>query len=442
MEEIDFYPEFEERKNTPYSIQAEQSVIGGLILDNNKISDIIDVLNADDFYNSTNQIIYSKILSLNDENSPFDVVTLSEKLSTERSNSNLAYLGELARNTPSSANIIAYANIVKEKSTTRKLIESLNEGIRKCYSNVRSESIIADTQSELLGLSEKNDKTGPREIRGILTETIEYVDKVCKNEQSVIGLPTGFSEIDNKTSGLHAGELTIIAARPSMGKTTLAMSIIENIITHCEDKILFFSLEMPARAIALRMLSSFGGVNQNKIRKGILSDADWRGVSKTVSELSGAKLFIDDSPGLSPEQIRIRAIREASKEDIGLIVVDYLQLIQVRGFSNNRVGEVSAISLALKNLSKELNVPVIALSQLNRNVDSRPNRRPVLSDLRDSGSLEQDADLVWIIYRDEVYNENTIDQGVAEIIIAKHRNGPTGTCKLKFIGELTKFTDL
>lgn len=433
-------------KIPPHSIEAEQSVIGGLILDNSSWDRIVDIVQEHDFYRNEHRTLFQVIASLSRRNQPFDVLTLAEELKNHKELENIGgeiYLFELAKNTPSVANITAYAEIVKERAILRQLIESANEIADSAFNpNGReSKEILDNAESRIFKIAEnRNRSQGPIDISALLSKAAARIDTLYHSEETITGLATGFNDLDDMTSGLHAGELVIVAGRPSMGKTTLAMNMAENAAIKTKKPILVFSMEMPGESLAMRMMSSLGRIDQHSVRTGKLRDEDWPRLTSAISILSEANLFIDDSPSLSPAELRARARRLARmKGQLGLIVIDYLQLMQVPGFKENRTTEITEISRSLKALAKELNVPVIALSQLNRGLEMRSDRRPQMSDLRESGAIEQDADIILFIYRDEVYNEESTEKGIAEIIIAKHRNGPTGKVKLTFLGQYTKF---
>jgi replicative DNA helicase len=358
---------------------------------------------------------------------------------------NVVYLTKLAKNTPSAANIKAYAGIVRERALLRQLIRVSGEIADKAFqpAGLSSEQILDVAEQRVFEIAELRAKqSGPRAIKPLLASAVDKIDELFTSGEPITGLPTGFDDLDDKSSGLQAGDLVIVAGRPSMGKTTFAMNVCENAAIKSGKPVLVFSMEMPAESLVMRMLSSLGRIDQTRIRSGKLEEEDWPRLNSAISLLSEQKLFIDDTPALSPMEVRARA-RRVYREcgELGLILVDYLQLMQVPG-AESRVAEISEISRMLKALAKELNVPLIALSQLNRSLEQRPNKRPVMSDLRESGAIEQDADLIAFIYRDEVYNEDSPDKGVAEIIIGKQRNGPTGTIRLAFLGRFTKFENL
>jgi len=433
-------------KMPPHSIEAEQAVLGGLMLDNQALDKVATKLTEEDFYRADHRLLYRTILELDRRNSPYDVLTLAEALKAidelDKAGGEV-YLFELAKNTPSASNIGAYADIVRERSVARQLINIANEIADNAFNPAgRSTSELLDeAERKVFAIAEKRvHQGGPANIRELLTKAVDRIDTLFQADESFIGLPTGFTDFDEMTSGLQGSDLIIIAGRPSMGKTTYAMNIAEHAAIKGDKPVLVFSMEMPGDSLAMRMLSSLGRIDQHRVRTGKLSDEDWPRITSAVSMLSEAKMFIDDTPALSPGEMRTRARRLVKDHGpLGLIVIDYLQLMQIPGHKENRTLEISEISRSLKALAKELNVPVIALSQLNRALEQRADKRPLMSDLRESGSIEQDADLIIFIYRDEVYHEDSPDKGTAEIILAKHRNGPIGKVRLTFLGQYTRF---
>ncbi|MCW8410010.1 replicative DNA helicase [Legionella sp. PATHC035] len=438
-------------KRPPHSVEAEQSIIGGLMLDNQVWDKVSNKLCEADFYRTEHRILFRAISSLVKKDQPFDVVTLLDALKSHNELDDAggeAYLFELANNTPSVANVSAYADIVREKSVQRQLINVATEIADSAYNPggrpVPELLDMAETKVFAIGEQTGGDG-GPENIKSILVRAVEKIDALYHNGDAITGLATGLSDLDEMTSGLQPADLVIVAGRPSMGKTTLVMNMAEHAAIKSGKPVLVFSMEMPADSLAMRMMSSLGRIDQHKIRTGKLDDDDWPRVTSAVHMLSEAPLFIDDTPALSPGEMRARARRLAKDQgsNLGLIVVDYLQLMKVPGFgADNRTAEISEISRSLKSLAKELQVPVIALSQLNRSLEQRSDKRPVMSDLRESGAIEQDADLICFIYRDEVYNEDSPDKGTAEIIVAKQRNGPIGKVRVAFIGKYTRFEDL
>ncbi|MBL1433783.1 MAG: replicative DNA helicase [Gammaproteobacteria bacterium] len=432
----------------PHSIEAEQSVLGALMLDNLSWERVADVLDGPDFYRSDHQFIFQAIAKLAENGSPYDVVTLSEVLENsdqlERVGG-LTYLGSLAKNTPSAANIVAYAEIVRERSVLRQLIQ-VGQGISQSAYRPEGRStleLLDDAERHVFGIAQQGNigKEGFRGMKELLQKAVDRIDVLAQTGSSITGVATGFSDLDELTAGLQPGDLIIVAGRPSMGKTAFAINIAEHVAIKADKAVAVFSMEMPGEQLIMRMLSSLGRINQQRLRTGKLEDTDWPRLTSAIGILQDVKLFIDDSAALTPIDIRARARRlmRDNNGELGLIVVDYLQLMQSPRSSENRTAEISDISRSLKALAKELHVPVIALSQLNRSLEQRPNKRPVMSDLRESGAIEQDADVIAFIYRDEVYNEDSPERGIAEIIIAKQRNGPIGMKKLTFLGEYTRF---
>jgi replicative DNA helicase len=433
-------------KVPPNSLQAEQAVLGGLMLDNNAWDTIADVVNEEDFYRRDHRLIFRAIAQLAEQNNPLDAVTLSEWLDQNSlldDVGGLSALGALAQNTPSAANIKAYADIVREKSVMRQLIDVGNQIANSGFQTEgRDSSALLDNAEKLVfDIAEhgKRGKRGFRNIRGLLAAAVDRIDMLFQQDDAITGVSTGFTDLDNMTAGLQPSDLIIVAGRPSMGKTTLAVNFAENAAIKHQVPVGIFSMEMPGEHLALRMMSSLGHIDQHKIRTGKLEDDDWPRLTSAVSLLDSAPIFIDDTPALNPMELRARARRLKREHNLGLIVIDYLQLMQVSNTRENRATEISEISRNLKALAKELEVPVIALSQLNRSLESRTDRRPVMSDLRESGAIEQDADVIMFIYRDEVYNEESPQKGLAEIIIGKQRNGPIGKCLLTFRGQFTRF---
>lgn len=430
----------------PHSREAEQSLLGGLMLDEASWEAVADQVTEEDFYFVAHRLIFRALASLAEAGQPRDVVTASEWLQREGSletAGGLAYVGTLARDTPSAANVAAYAAIVRARSVLRQLIRIGTDIAQSGYDPQGREvpELIDAAERQVFQIADAGlrNKQGFVPIRRLLTEALDKIDILFQSDNPITGLGTGLVDFDEKTAGLQPGDLVVIAGRPSMGKTSFAMNLAEHAAIRDKVPTAIFSMEMPGQQLAMRMISSLGRIDQSKVRTGRLSDTDWPRITSAATLIAEAPMFIDDSPALSPTEIRARARRLKREHGLGLIVVDYLQLMQVPGNKENRTTEISEISRSLKALAKELSVPVIALSQLNRNLEQRPNKRPVMSDLRESGGIEQDADLIVFIYRDEVYNPESPDKGTAEIIIAKQRNGPTGTVRLTFLGQYTRF---
>ena len=430
----------------PHSIEAEQAVIGGLLLDNDAWEKVADKINPDDFYRHDHRIIFEALAELREANKPCDAVTLGEWLESHEMMDDIGgigYLIELANNTPSAVNVAAYAAIVREKSVLRQLIH-VSTGIADvCYrpEGRGTAELLEEAEKRVFDIRERGAKGSADyvPIKEGVRQAFALIEHLYELEGNITGVPTGFTDFDEKTAGLQKSDLIIVAGRPAMGKTTFAMNIAENAAIAAGTPVAVFSMEMAAQQLVMRMLSSLGRINQQRLRTGQLRDEDWPRVESAMNMLVKTKLFIDETPALSPIELRARARRIARQHGLGLIVIDYLQLMQVPGNKENRATEISEISRSLKALAKELNVPVIALSQLNRSLEQRPNKRPIMADLRESGAIEQDADIIVFIYRDEVYNPDTPDKGKAEIIIGKQRNGSTGTVPLTFLGQFTRF---
>ncbi len=433
----------------PHSIEAEQSLLGGLLIDNEALDKVADVVSVSDFYRQDHQIIYQHIHQLIERSQPADIVTVGESLESNaelNTVGGLEYLGLLAENTPTAANIRGYAQIVRERSIMRNLVQVGTEIVDSALSpqGRDAQQLLDESESKIFQIAEagKNDRIGFTDIKELLPQVAERIDQLFQrdNPSDVTGVPTGYKDLDMMTSGLQPGDLVIIAGRPSMGKTSLALNIAEYVAIDTGLPAAIFSMEMASTQLVSRLIGSVGKLNQHKMRTGQLDDNDWEKLSYALGQLNEAPIFIDEGSSLNPYEVRARA-RRLHKQcgKLGLVVIDYLQLMGTAGSSENRATEISEISRSLKSLAKELNVPVVALSQLNRSVEQRPDKRPVMSDLRESGAIEQDADVIMFIYRDEVYNPESPDKGVAEIILAKQRNGPVGRVKLTFLGEFTKF---
>jgi len=427
-------------KVPPHSVEAEQSVLGGLMLDNNAWDRVSEKVVKDDFYLRQHKQIFMAMASLMIKNHPIDLITVSETLEKEKILEDVggfAYLGEIAKNTPSAANIVAYAEIVRERAVVRELIGTAHEVADACYNpeGKSSEELLDFAESRVFKIAEQreNKNEGPKDLNSILSSTVDKIEELMRTDNDgVTGLTSGFNDLDKMTSGFQPSDLIIVAARPSMGKTTFAMNLVETAALTSDKPALVFSLEMPADSLMMRMLASLGRIDQTKVRTGNLDDDDWARLASTMGLMQEkGKLYIDDSSGLTPTELRSRARRIAREHGgLSMIMIDYLQLMRSPEFKDNRTLEIADISASLKALAKELEIPVIALAQLNRGLEQRADKRPVNSDLRESGSIEQDADLIMFIYRDEVYHEDSADKGTAEIIIGKHRNGPIGRIRL------------
>ncbi|MES2502456.1 MAG: replicative DNA helicase [Pseudomonadota bacterium] len=438
-------------KLPPHSIEAEQSVIGGLLLENEALDKIADILSAEDFYQFDHKTIFQHIAKLIERNRPADIVTVAESLESTAELSTIggiAYLASLAQNTPTAANIRRYAEIVRERAIMRKLV-TVGSGIAEsAYSpNGRdAQQLLDEAEAKIFQIAEGGQRSsqGFQDIKELLPQVAERIDMLFSrdNQSDVTGIPTGFSDLDSMTSGFQGGDLIIVAGRPSMGKTAFSLNIAENVALDTGLPVAVFSMEMASTQLAMRMIGSVGRLDQHRMRTGRLEDEDWEKLTTALGKLNEAPIFIDEGAGLSSFDVRARARRlHRQCGKLGLIVIDYLQLMSAPAGKQgeNRATEISEISRSLKALAKELDCPVVALSQLNRSVEQRPDKRPVMSDLRESGAIEQDADLILFIYRDEVYNPDSEDKGTAEIIVGKQRNGPIGRVRLTFIGENTRF---
>ena len=438
-------------KLPPNSVEAEQSVLGGLLLENEALDKIADVLSEVDFYRHDHRLIYHHICKLIEQSRPADIVTVAESLENSAELSSIggiAYLGALAQNTPTAANIRRYAEIVRERSVMRKLVE-VGSGIAESAYNPQgrdAQQLLDEAEAKIFKIAESGNRSsqGFVDMKSLLPAVADRIDYLYQreNQGAVTGVPTGFDDLDERTSGFQPGDLIIVAGRPSMGKTAFSLNIAENVALDTKLPVAVFSMEMGATQLATRMIGSVGRLDQHRMRNGNLENDDWVRLTTALGKLNDAPIYIDEGAGLSSFDVRARARRlHRQCGKLGLIVVDYLQLMAGTSgrASENRATEISEISRSLKSLAKELDVPVVALSQLNRSVEQRPDKRPVMSDLRESGAIEQDADLILFIYRDEVYNPDSEDKGTAEIIIAKQRNGPIGRVRLTFLGQHTRF---
>ena len=440
-------------KVPPHSLEAEQSVLGGLLLENAAVDRVADLLASDDFYSEAHRTVFNAIVGLIGDNKPADVITVADVLTSLKKLDyvgGISYLGALVENVPTAANIRRYAEIVRERSILRRLAAAGGEIAEAAYHPLgRSVREILDgAETKVFEIAEHGARgqQGFQELRPLLTQAVERIEVLFNrdNPSDVTGVPTGFTDLDHMTSGLQEGDLIVIAGRPSMGKTALALNIGEHIALSSRLPVAVFSMEMGAMQLAMRLIGSVGRLDQHKVRTGQLVPDDWQRLSEALGRLSEAAIHVDETPALNALELRARARRLARQYGgkLGAIVVDYLQLMQAVGEGENRATEISEISRSLKALAKELKVPVLALSQLNRSLEQRPNKRPIMSDLRESGAIEQDADVILFIYRDEVYNEDSQEKGVAEIIIGKQRNGPIGTVRLAFLGQYTRFENL
>nr|WP_314858049.1 replicative DNA helicase [uncultured Undibacterium sp.] len=442
-------PQFDSIRVPPHSIEAEQSVLGGLLLDNAAWDRIADFIREDDFYRYDHRIIFQFIVKLVNASRPADVITVFDALSAAGKADDvggLTYLNALAQNTPSAANIRRYAEIVRDRGVLRKLITVADEISGQAFNPQGKEvkQMLDEAESKIFAIAEEGARgaQGFHAIQPLLTQVVERIDELYNRDHTsdITGVPTGFVDLDRMTSGLQPGDLIIVAGRPSMGKTAFSINIGENVAIDSGLPVAVFSMEMGGTQLAMRMLGSVGKLDQHRLRTGRLIDEDWPRLTHAIQKMNEAQFYIDETPALSSIELRARS-RRLSRQcgKLGLIIIDYLQLMSGNTGGENRATEISEISRSLKGLAKELQCPVIALSQLNRSLEQRPNKRPVMSDLRESGAIEQDADVILFIYRDQVYNPDSPDKGTAEIIIGKQRNGPIGSVRLTFLGEYTKF---
>ncbi|MBC3883221.1 replicative DNA helicase [Undibacterium sp. LX40W] len=442
-------PQLDSIRVPPHSIEAEQSVLGGLLLDNAAWDRIADFISEDDFYRFDHRLIFQAIVKLINSSRPADVITVFDYLSASAKADDaggLSYLNALAQNTPSAANIRRYAEIVRDRGILRKLITVADEIAGQALNPQGKEvkQMLDDAESKIFAIAEEGARgaQGFQAIQPLLTQVVERIDELYNRDHTsdITGVPTGFIDLDRMTSGLQPGDLIIVAGRPSMGKTAFSINIGENVAIDSGLPVAVFSMEMGGAQLAMRMLGSVGKLDQHRLRTGRLIDEDWPRLTHAIQKMNEAQFYIDETPALSSIELRARS-RRLSRQcgKLGLIIIDYLQLMAGNSGGENRATEISEISRSMKGLAKELGCPVIALSQLNRSLEQRPNKRPVMSDLRESGAIEQDADVILFIYRDQVYNPDSPDKGTAEIIIGKQRNGPIGSVRLSFLGEYTKF---
>ena len=435
-------------KIPPQNIEAEQSILGGILLDNHAVNSVLEILEAGDFYSEAHRKIFSSIVDLSEKNEPSDLITLSNILRDKKQIDNvggMAYLASLVDNVPSAANIAYYSKIVKEKSILRRLIGASTEILNKSYNTTADvENVLDDAEHAIFEISENKIKPSFFPLKDIIKDSFKAIEKLYEKKALITGITTGFEELDRLTSGFQKSELIIIAGRPSMGKTALAINMAQNAAIEMGIPIALFSLEMSKEQLAIRMLSSEARVDSQRLRKGFLGETDWPKLTTAAGRLSDASIYIDDTPAISVLEMKAKSRRLKAEKGLGLIVLDYLQLMRGRNTSLPREQEISEISRSLKALAKELDVPVVALSQLNRQVEARTDKRPYMADLRESGAIEQDADVILFIYRDELYNksEDNPEKGLAEIIVGKQRNGPTGKVKLAFLNEYTRFENL
>jgi len=435
-------------KVPPQNIEAELSILGGILLDNQALNHVLEILSAPDFYVEAHRKIFTAIVDLSDRNEPCDLITLSNILKNKKQLDmigGMAYLASLVDNVPSAANIAHYCKIVKEKSILRKLIATATEIQNNSYNiGTDVDTVLDQAEHAIFEISENKIRPAFSPFKDIIKDSIRTIEKLYERKALVTGVPTGFEKFDDITSGLQKSDLIIIAGRPSMGKTAFALNIARYAALDESIPLAIFSLEMSKEQLAIRMLSSEAKVDSQRIRRGFLGETDWPKLIDAANKLSESLIFIDDTPALTVLEMKAKARRLTSEVGLGLIIIDYLQLMRGGAFKDSREQEISEISRSLKALAKELNIPVIAISQLNRKVEDRTNRRPQMADLRESGAIEQDADVIAFIYRDDVYNksDDNPEKGIAEIIIGKQRNGPTGTVKLAFLEKYTSFENL
>ena len=434
-------------KVPPHDLEAEQAIIGSMLTDRDAVISAVEVLKSDDFYRDDNKLIYEAIFNLYNRAEPIDIITVKSELEAMGKFDQvggLEYLAELPEKVPTTANASKYIKIVEEKSTLRTLIKTANEIIELGYDPLEDvEDVMEGAEKKIFNIMQEKNSKGYSPIKDVLVESFTKLEELYNRKQHVTGVPSGFLDLDYRTAGLHGSELILIAARPAMGKTAFALNIATHAAVRANVPVAIFSLEMSKEQLVNRIMCSEAMVDSNKVRTGKLEENDWTKLAESIGPLSEAEIYIDDTPGISITEIRAKCRKLKLEKNIGMVVVDYLQLVQGTGKrQGSREQEISEISRSLKILAKELDVPVIALSQLSRAAEQRPDHRPMLSDLRESGAIEQDADIVMFLYRDEYYNKESEKQGIAEVIIAKHRGGSTGTVDLRWLGNFTKFVNL
>ena len=434
-------------KIPPNDVEAEQAIIGSMLTDRDAVISAIEILKPDDFYREDNKIIYESILNLYNRSEPIDIITVRAELESMGKLDNvggLEYLAELPEKVPTTANAMKYIKIVEEKSALRKLIKTANEIIELGYNPTEEvDDIMEGAEKKIFNIMQDKEQKGYSPLKDVLVESFTKLEELYNRKQHITGVPSGFTDLDYRTAGFHGSELILIAARPAMGKTAFALNIATNAALRANVPVAVFSLEMSKEQLVNRILCSEAMVDSNKVRTGKLEEDDWTKLAGTIGPLSEAEMYIDDTPGINIMEIRAKCRKLKIEKNIGLVVIDYLQLIQGTGKrGGSREQEISEISRSLKILAKELDVPVIALSQLSRAAEQRPDHRPMLSDLRESGAIEQDADIVMFLYRDDYYNQDSEKKGIAEVIIAKHRGGSTGTVELLWLGNYTKFVNI
>ena len=434
-------------KVPPHDLEAEQAILGSMLTDKDAVISAIEVLKEDDFYREDNKLIYSAILNLYNRAEPIDIITVKAELEAMgkfEQVGGLEYLAELPEKVPTTANSSKYIKIVEEKSTLRNLIKTANEIIELGYDPTEDvEDIMEGAEKKIFNIMQNKNQKGYSAMKDILVDSFTQLEELYNRKQHITGVPTGFADLDYKTAGFHSSDLILIAARPAMGKSAFALNIATNAAVRAKVPVAIFSLEMSKEQMVNRILCSEAMVDSNKVRTGKLEDDDWTKLAEAIGPLSEAEIYIDDTPGISVMEIRAKCRKLKLEKNIGMVVIDYLQLVQGSNKRNgSREQEISEISRSLKILAKEIGVPVVALSQLSRAVEQRPDHRPMLSDLRESGAIEQDADIVMFLYRDDYYNQDTDKKGIAEVILAKHRGGSTGTVELLWLGSYTKFVNL
>jgi replicative DNA helicase len=431
----------------PQNIEAEQAVLGAIFLEPSSLTLASEILIPEDFYRTSHQKIFSVMIKLNDLGKAVDLITVTEELAASKNLEEVggvSYLSELAGSVPTAANIEYYARIVEEKSLLRRLIRTATNIAQEGYSREDEvESLLEEAEKNIMEVAQRKNTGAFQNIKDVLVKTYDNIEVLANRKGDITGIPTGFTELDRMTAGFQRNDLIIVAARPSVGKTAFALNIAQNVATKTEENVAIFSLEMGAEQLVMRMLCAEGNINAQNLRTGTLTDEDWRKLTMAMGSLSNAGIYIDDTPGIRIGDIRAKCRRLKQEQGLGMVLIDYLQLIQGNGRSGeNRQQEVSEISRSLKALARELEVPVIALSQLSRGVEQRQDKRPMMSDIRESGSIEQDADIVAFLYRDDYYDKETENKNIIEIIIAKQRNGPVGTVSLAFVKEYNKFVNL
>ena len=433
-------------KLPPQNIEAEQSILGGVLIENDALNTVVEFLEDGDFYREAHQKIFNCMIALSEKNEPLDLITITNELKKKKELEAIggaSYLASLVESVPTAANIAYYAKIVKEKSILRKLISTATDIVTQSYQEGKDlEDFLDEAEQAIFRISENQVRPAFYPIKEIVKESFKVIERLYEKKELITGVPSGFKDLDRKTAGFQNADLIIVAGRPSMGKTALCLNIAQQAAINAKVSTAIFSLEMSKEQLAIRMLCSEARVDSARLRSGFLSESDWPKLTMAAGALSDAPIFIDDSAAISVLELRAKARRLKADRGLGLVIVDYLQLMRGRSGVERREQEISEISRSLKALAKELNIPVIAISQLSRKAEDRPGRRPQLSDLRESGAIEQDADVIIFIYRDEVYNHDSDHKGTAEVIIGKQRNGPTGKVDLSFISEFTTFKDL